>query len=318
MRKKYSYRKRKSNRRNILKSHNKNKKQKVTFEEIIAFFTAVVLIISFVVLVHKSFTDEKEKVQINEEYIASFGIPIENLYKLKELSEKYSILFDEIIAVYSIYYDFFPDKNNLPSSSDIEQTFIINYDNIKNTYREADIEKFTEIFTIIFEEVEKFPIMTGYIRESQSTYVYSDSYGTPREYGGDRIHEGTDIVDRENVDGRIPIASMTNGVVENIGWNELGGYRVGVRSSNGTYYYYAHLDSFASNIEKGSDVLAGDLLGFMGSTGYSKSEGTNGNFPVHLHLGIAVDIDFLGDEFWINPYPFLRLIESETVQYTTE
>lgn len=33
-------------------------------------------------------------------------------------------------------------------------------------------------------------------------------------------------------------------------------------------------------------MKAGDLLGYMGDTGYSTVEGTTGNFPVHLHLGI--------------------------------
>lgn len=93
-------------------------------------------------------------------------------------------------------------------------------------------------------------------------------------------------------------------------WNEKGGWRVGIRTNTGTYYYYAHLDSYAENIEKGTEISSGTLIGYMGDTGYSKTEGTKGNFAVHLHLGIAVKSKLSKEEIWINPYPFLRLIEN--------
>ena len=73
----------------------------------------------------------------------------------------------------------------------------------------------------------------------------------------------------------------------NIGWLELGGWRIGITSENGIYYYYAHLDSYAP-LSVGDTVTAGQLLGFMGNTGYSKVEGTKGKFDVHLHFGIYV------------------------------
>ncbi len=118
-------------------------------------------------------------------------------------------------------------------------------------------------------------------------------------------------MDRENIRGRIPIVSMTDGIVENLGWNEKGGYRVGIRSENGNYYYYAHFDKYSDNISKGKSVLCGDIIGYMGDTGYSKNEGTKGNFPVHLHVGISPYTELSSEEFWINPYPFLRMVEKE-------
>ena len=63
---------------------------------------------------------------------------------------------------------------------------------------------------------------------------------------------------------------------------------------------------------EGTHVKAGDLLGFMGDTGYSRVEGTTGNFPVHLHLGIYL---VEGDqEISVNPYYPLRYVEDRRVK----
>ena len=51
---------------------------------------------------------------------------------------------------------------------------------------------------------------------------------------------------------------------------------------------------------------AGDILGYLGNTGYGK-EGTKGKFDVHLHFGIYVDIE--GKEVSVNPYYILKWLE---------
>lgn len=139
--------------------------------------------------------------------------------------------------------------------------------------------------------------------------AYDDSFLSERNYGGERKHYGTDLMDLADTPGRLPIYSMTKGVVTNLGWNELGGWRVGVTSPSGVYYYYAHLHSYAPGLEIGDTVQPGRLLGYMGDSGYGE-EGTTGRFPTHLHLGIQVYPE-AGDESWINPYPFLMERESK-------
>lgn len=99
----------------------------------------------------------------------------------------------------------------------------------------------------------------------------------------------------------------------NIGWLELGGWRIGITSENGIYYYYAHLDSYAP-LSVGDTVTAGQLLGFMGNTGYSKVEGTKGKFDVHLHFGIYVT-DENGTELAVNPCYLLKTIENKVLYY---
>ena len=118
----------------------------------------------------------------------------------------------------------------------------------------------------------------------------------------------------KNEPGYFSVVSVSDGIIENIGWLEKGGKRIGVRSESGAYFYYAHLDSYAS-LEVGDGVKAGDMLGFMGDSGYG-TEGTTGKFPVHLHLGIYIYPD--GQEVSVNPYWILRYIEKTKVKCYTE
>ncbi len=237
--------------------------------------------------------------------VASMKISYETLNELRNLSDKYEIQFSELLTYYMLYNNFFDSKSYI--NDRIEQNFIINYDSIKSSFRKKDVTPYYKLIDSILDEIKVFPISSEYA----SDYIYGDSWGIERTYGGKRIHKGCDIMDRENIRGRIPIVSMTDGIVENLGWNEKGGYRVGIRSENGNYYYYAHFDKYSDNISKGKSVLCGDIIGYMGDTGYSKNEGTKGNFPVHLHVGISPYTELSSEEFWINPYPFLRMVEKE-------
>ena len=71
--------------------------------------------------------------------------------------------------------------------------------------------------------------------------------------------------------------------------------------------------SYAPDLEIGDKVLAGQLLGFMGDTGYSKVEGTTGNFDVHLHFGIYYMEE--DEEISVNPYYILKYLEQYKLSY---
>lgn len=159
---------------------------------------------------------------------------------------------------------------------------------------------FQEQFYAITDSLVCYPIEKTYCTQVD----YADSWYLERTYGGERRHEGTDLMAYEDEAGIIPIVSMSDGVVTNLGWLTLGGWRIGVTSDTGVYYYYAHLDSYAPNLKPGDTVYAGQFLGFMGNSGYGE-EGTVGMFPVHLHLGIYI-YDEDGREISVNPYPFLE------------
>ena len=128
-----------------------------------------------------------------------------------------------------------------------------------------------------------------------------------RTYGGKRGHEGCDLMASKDIPGLYPVVSMTDGVVSARGWLEKGGYRIGITAPSGAYFYYAHLDSYGS-YQEGDEVKAGDIIGFMGNTGYDP-EGMKGMFATHLHLGIYLYPD--GKETSYNPYWILRLAGGE-------
>lgn len=163
----------------------------------------------------------------------------------------------------------------------------------------------------MFADFEYFPV--ALVNSLDTYFFFENSYGDKREYGGDRVHEGIDIISSSNIRGELPVVSVCDGVVENIGWLELGGYRVGIRSEKGVYYYYAHLYRYDEGIREGEKIYAGQILGYMGDTGYSKVEGTTGNFIVHLHFGIYINTD--GIERTINPYEILKKYEKNILVY---
>lgn len=162
----------------------------------------------------------------------------------------------------------------------------------------------------IWNDLKYFPIPEP-SNEVEAEVTYVDSWMFERNYGGKRGHEGTDLMASVNERGLYPVVSMTDGVILQKGWLEKGGYRLGISAPGGAYFYYAHLDSYA-DVEEGDSIKAGDLLGFMGDTGYSKIEGTTGNFPVHLHVGIYLVPE--DKEISVNPYYALRFLEDRKIR----
>lgn len=168
---------------------------------------------------------------------------------------------------------------------------------------------YVEYTEAIWEDVMYFPVPESTTDEKMGV-TFTNSWMSERTYGGRRGHEGTDIMATENVAGVYPIISMTDGIVRSKGWLEKGGYRIGVEAPSGAYFYYAHLNSYAS-VEIGDTIRAGDLLGFMGDTGYGP-EGTTGKFPVHLHVGIYIYPE--EQEMSVNPYWVLRYLENRRIK----
>jgi murein DD-endopeptidase MepM/ murein hydrolase activator NlpD len=165
-------------------------------------------------------------------------------------------------------------------------------------------------YKAVFNDIKYFPVPR--IAGDSEDITYVDTWSELRSYGGKRRHEGTDIMAKNKTRGYYPILSITDGVIEKMGWLEQGGYRVGIRSTSGGYFYYAHLADYADGIKEGDTVIAGQLLGFMGDSGYGK-EGTVGQFDVHLHLGIYVETD--AGELSVNPFYILKLLETNRLTY---
>lgn len=150
------------------------------------------------------------------------------------------------------------------------------------------------------------PIAAGY------GYSHCDDFGVARSYGFRRKHLGNDLMGGQGT----PIVAVEGGTVEAMGWNRYGGWRIGIRSFDSRrYYYYAHLQKdcpFAPGLKEGDMVQAGDLIGFMGRTGYSDRENVNNIETVHLHFGLELVFDDsqkeCNSEIWINVYHIVRLL----------
>ena len=162
------------------------------------------------------------------------------------------------------------------------------------------------------------PVAAGY------GYSHCDDFGVSRSFGFARKHLGNDLMGSLGT----PIVAVEGGVVEAMGWNRYGGWRVGIRSfDNKRYYYYAHLKKdtpFAEGLEVGDIVQAGDLIGFMGRTGYSDKENVNNIETVHLHFGMELVFDEsqkeCNSEIWINVYDIVRLLSNHrsSIQKTSD
>lgn len=145
-------------------------------------------------------------------------------------------------------------------------------------------------------------------------YSDYDDFGASRSYGYRRPHLGHDML---GVIGT-PIVAVESGYVEAIGWNRYGGWRIGIRSFDGRrYYYYAHLRQnypYAEGLTEGSVVTAGDVIGYMGHTGYSTTENTNNIEVVHLHWGLQLIFDESqkdgNNEIWVDCYNLSNFLYS--------
>ncbi len=152
-------------------------------------------------------------------------------------------------------------------------------------------------------------------------YSDYDDFGVSRSFGYRRQHLGHDMMGQIGT----PIIAVESGYVECLGWNRYGGWRIGIRSfDKKRYYYYAHLRQdfpYCKSLKEGSLVTAGDVIGYMGHTGYSDTENINNIDIVHLHFGMQLIFDESqkdgNSEIWISCYELVRFLaqhRSETVK----
>ncbi len=113
--------------------------------------------------------------------------------------------------------------------------------------------------------------------------VYINDWHFPRP--GGRIHLGTDLFAPQGT----PVVAPVSGKVEQID-GTLGGLQFWLRGDDGNLYIGSHMSAFGLD----GRLEAGDLVGYVGTTGNAKST------PPHLHFEIIVD------DTEINPYPTLR------------
>ncbi len=142
-------------------------------------------------------------------------------------------------------------------------------------------------------------------------YGHSDDFGASRSYGYKRKHLGHDLMGSVGT----PVVAIEGGYVEACGWNVYGGWRIGIRSFDGKrYYYYAHLRKGHpyNDMYEGKIVNAGEVIGYLGMTGYSTKEDTNNISTPHLHFGLQIIFDPSqkdgANQIWLDMYAITNFL----------
>ncbi|MEX0790601.1 MAG: M23 family metallopeptidase, partial [Actinomycetota bacterium] len=108
---------------------------------------------------------------------------------------------------------------------------------------------------------------------------FSHDWGFPRYTPVPHLHEGTDVFAAFGT----PIVSSEAGKVIQKGTAGAGGISVWLRGDSGMGYYYAHLQSWARDLEVGQRVEKGYVIGFVGDTG--NAEGGTPHLHFEMHPG---------------------------------
>ena len=117
-----------------------------------------------------------------------------------------------------------------------------------------------------------------------TTGVVSSPYGL--RWGGTDFHPGMDIAN----DMGTPIVATADGIVEYAGWNSGGyGNMVDINHGNGIMTRYGHASQVV--VSTGQHVKRGQLIAYMGSTGFST--GPHVHYEVHVNGNRVNPISYL-------------------------
>lgn len=139
-------------------------------------------------------------------------------------------------------------------------------------------------------------VIRGFVFPVGDPHSFGDSFGAPRMMGTgfEHAHQGTDIMAPFGT----PLLACERGIITKMGSDVLGGTKIWVKGESGTYYYYAHLQSFAEGMVDGLVVEAGTVIGYVGDTGNARGGAPHVHFEIHPDGGPAV-----------NPYPLLKVVD---------
>lgn len=309
---------------------------KVIFIAILLLFI-IAIISSFIII---AFGTENEEEKVEKDYIkwVDFGVTLEVMEKTSRIdidshtnNEEVKIDWIELISYLGAKYggnfklfkqaDLDDVVNRLKSGENIQNItqnmklysyYYEAYGAILNQFiGEYQIEKKSEDGTK--EYATKYGIKAFLPIAKNYGFSHYDDFGNSRSYGYKRLHLGNDLMGSIGT----PIIAVESGRVEALGWNQYGGWRIGIRSLDGKrYYYYAHLRKdhpYAKDLGEGQIVQAGDVIGYLGMTGYSAKENVNNINVPHLHFGMQLIFDESQkdgiNQIWIDVYTIINFLK---------
>lgn len=207
--------------------------------------------------------------------------------------------------------------DDITSNMKLYNYFFQSYDAIFHEYiGEYEIETPDDLGNRTY--VKKYGLKAFLPIAKNYSFSHYKDFGAARSYGYRRVHLGNDLLGSIGT----PIIAVESGYVESLGWNQYGGWRIGIRSFDGKrYYYYAHLRKdhpYAKDLSEGQIVTAGDVIGYLGMTGYSSHKNVNNiNIP-HLHFGVQLIFNEVQkdgyNQIWIDVYEIIEFLRKNSSQ----
>ena len=129
--------------------------------------------------------------------------------------------------------------------------------------------------------------------------IESFKHGFTERRGGDRPHEAVDMLAPRNT----PVHAVESGTIAKLFTSKAGGLTIYQFNPSGRLcYYYAHLDHYADGLKDGQAITAGEIIGYVGTTG-NAPPGTP-----HLHFAV---FELNADKHWwqgrpLDPYQLFK------------
>ena len=143
---------------------------------------------------------------------------------------------------------------------------------------------------------------------------FYDDWGEIRG-NGNRVHEGIDIRAPKGA----PVVAIADGKVNTISYSDSSGYYIAIDHENGWLSLYVHLNddvegndnlggretAFAKNIYLGAEVIAGQIIGYLGDSGNAEGTVPHVHFEVR-YMGNSFDVYEQIKDSWFRFEQFIR------------
>ena len=135
---------------------------------------------------------------------------------------------------------------------------------------EASIGPVTEAAIVVQLRARDLTIPVDGVERDDLVDTFTDARGS-------RSHEALDIIAPRNT----RVRAVEDGRIQKLFTSNAGGLTIYQFDPTGTFaYYYAHLDRYADGLRELQTVEAGDVIGYVGSTGNASPDAP------HLHFAI--------------------------------